>query len=102
MMEMPFATSGNFARRKLGFLKSTQVCRNCRQTLEEGTANTFTFEKKAFKKGTIIHMTVSAPSLMCGRCNVHFLPSPDGSHDDYYLELANVIDKVITKDFILQ
>jgi|Deesub1362B_J571_1020462.scaffolds.fasta_scaffold00511_10 hypothetical protein len=90
--------SENIALRK-GIFKIHQLCRSCRQELETAGNNVFRFEKKC-EKGSIIEMTISAPSLYCNRCNLYFLPAQTASWDTYYSELASVISKALSKDLI--
>ena len=91
--------SENIARLK-GFFRYRQLCRNCKKELEPAENKVFKFEKKC-RKGTVIEMIISAPSLFCSRCNLYFLPAQTASWgDSYYGELTDVIAKALSKDLI--
>jgi len=98
VMDMLAGESENIALRK-GFLKVHQLCRKCKQELEAAGKRVFKFEKKC-KKGTVIEMTISAPSLFCSRCDLYYLPSQTASWDSYYAELADVVAKALSEDLI--
>jgi hypothetical protein len=92
--------SENIAQRKLGFLKTRQLCRMCHGELVGPHQNeTFDFPV-LLDKGTTAHLRVRAPALRCPTCQKVYLPANTGRTDPYYPKLWHVIEKTITKDLI--
>jgi len=98
VLDMFNSKSENIALRK-GIFRARQLCRSCKQELETAGNNVFKFKKRC-KKGSVIEVAISAPSLFCSKCNLYFIPAQTASWDAYYSELAEVIAKALSKDLI--
>jgi len=90
--------SPNIAAKK-GFFKSRQLCKKCETELVTSGISQFHFIHR-LQKGTDLKMQISAPSLKCSQCHSSFLPAQTSSHDQFYIDLGDVISEALTSDLI--